>query len=182
MGDNAALGTGTVTFSGGRISSDSVTARALANKLAMSGTLILGDAVNTGTLAFSGDVALTADTVLTVASGVTLGGVVSGSFGLVKDGSGTLNLGGSNTFTGSLNVSGGFLTLSGGGALADSVILTLQSSGSLRLSDSEVIGGLAGAGSVDLQSNTLTVSGGADTVFRGAIDGAGAFTCSACSN
>ena len=50
-GNNAAFGTGLVSFSGGRISSDSSTNRTLGNAFAMSGALTLGDAVNNGVIA-----------------------------------------------------------------------------------------------------------------------------------
>jgi autotransporter-associated beta strand protein len=174
-GDNAALGMGTVTLSGGRISSDSATARTLANAFAMSGTLGLGDASNNGELILSGDGLLTGTTTLTVASAVDMSGALSGVHNLTKSGSAALTLSGVNTFSGALTVSYGALILNGGSALADSVALALASNGALNLLNSEVIGTLAGSGSVVLQSNTLTVSGGVDTNFAGAIQGAGAF-------
>jgi autotransporter-associated beta strand protein len=130
VGDNAALGTGTVTFSAGRISSDSATARSLANEFAMSGTLGLGDATNNGALTLSGNVALGGDTTLTVASAATISGVVSGAYSLTKAGVDELNLSGVNTFSGSTNVDAGILTLSGGSALINSMAVTVSACGS----------------------------------------------------
>jgi autotransporter-associated beta strand protein len=172
-GDNAALGTGTVSFSAGRISSDSATARTLANAFAMSGTLGLGEATNNGVLTLSGNVALGAATTLTVASAATLSGVVSGAYSLTKAGSDELTLSGVNTFSGTTNVDAGVLTLSGGGALINSMAVTVGASGTLKLASSEEIASLAGAGPVNLQGNVLSVSGAADTTFSGVMSGAG---------
>ena len=69
VGNNAAFGAGTVTFSGGKISSDGATGRTLANALGLSGSLALGDGTNNGALTFSGAAALSAATMLEVASG-----------------------------------------------------------------------------------------------------------------
>jgi autotransporter-associated beta strand protein len=162
-GNDAAFGTGLVSFSGGRISSDSVTARSLANEFAMTGALTLGDGTNNGALTLSGNAALSGNTTLTVASAATLSGIVSGTYNLVKDGSAELTLSGVNTFGGTTAVDGGMLTLVGGSALANSMAVTVGSGGSLRLATSEEIGTLAGAGAVLLEGNTLTLGGSAAT-------------------
>jgi autotransporter-associated beta strand protein len=64
VGNDAAFGTGSVTFSGGKISSNGTTARMVANALGLSGMLALGDGTNTGAMTFSGAAALSATTTL----------------------------------------------------------------------------------------------------------------------
>jgi autotransporter-associated beta strand protein len=172
-GDDAALGSGTVTFSGGRISSNSATARSLVNAFAMSGTLGLGDATNTGMLTLSGDVALGADTTLTVASAATLSGVLSGGYSLTKAGAAGLTLSGVNTFGGPTNVDAGMLTLSGGSALINSMAVAVSAGGTLKLASSEEIASLAGEGAVWLEGNTLTLGGTGSTTYGGVISGSG---------
>ena len=173
VGTDLALGTGTLTFTGGRLSSDSATNRTLGNALSLIGTLALGDATNNGALSLSGNATLTGATTLTVASAATLGGIVSGAFDLVKDGAADLTLAGANTFSGTTTVNGGTLTLAGGNALANSMAVTVNASGLLKLANSEEIATLAGAGAANLQANVLTVSGGTDTTFSGVLSGAG---------
>jgi autotransporter-associated beta strand protein len=174
VGNDTALGAGTVTFTGGTISSDSVNARTLANQFSMSGALGLGDAINTGTLTLSGNVALGANTTLTVASAAAISGIVSGAYNLVKEGTAELELSGVNTFGGTLAVNDGILTLSGGNALVNSMAVTVNAAGSLKVATDEQIASIAGAGLVNLQGSTLTLSGGTSTVFSGLITGAGA--------
>jgi fibronectin-binding autotransporter adhesin len=149
LGNNAAFGTGTVTFSGGKISSDGASARTLSNALGLSGSLALGDGTNTGALTLSGAATLSAATTLTVASGVTLSGIVSGAYDLTKAGAAELTLSGVNTFSGATVVDAGTLTLNGGSALANSMAVTVNASGTLKLASSEEIATLAGAGAVN---------------------------------
>jgi autotransporter-associated beta strand protein len=129
VGTDLALGTGTLTFTGGRLSSDSATDRTLGNALSLTGTLALGDATNNGALSLGGNATLTGATTLTLASAATLGGIVSGGFDLVKDGTAELTLSGANTFSGTTTVNGGTLTLAGGNALANSMAVTVNASG-----------------------------------------------------
>jgi autotransporter-associated beta strand protein len=57
LGNGSALGVGPITFTGGALSSDGTTARAVANAIVLnSSSTALGDAVNNGTLTFSGPV------------------------------------------------------------------------------------------------------------------------------
>jgi autotransporter-associated beta strand protein len=174
VGNSAALGTGIVTFSGGRISSDSGSARELANAFVMRGALGLGDAANSGLLTLSGNAALDGATTLTVASAVTLSGVMSGSYGLTKAGTEELTLSGVNTFSGPTNVEAGVLRLSGGNALINSMAVIVSAGGTLKLASNEEIASIAGFGAVNLQGNTLSVSGGVDATFSGMLSGAGA--------
>jgi autotransporter-associated beta strand protein len=111
-------------------------------------------------------------------------GVISGSGGLVKTGSGMLTLSGSNLFSGPATVAAGILRVTGGAALFNNVSLSMANTlgAALDLNDNnETIGALFGGGpiggNVTLGSGTLTV--GADhssSGFAGSISGSGGFT------
>lgn len=114
-------GTGnTLTINGGTIRSNATTARDLSGKypggITIGGNFTLGDATNNGALTFTNTMALGAATrTITVNSGVTFGGAISGSAGtgITKEGGGTLNLSGANTFTGPISLNGGILNIAG---------------------------------------------------------------------
>lgn len=55
VANSAALGTGTLVATGGRFSSDSGTARAIANDFSITGALTLGNSVNKGALTLNGE-------------------------------------------------------------------------------------------------------------------------------
>jgi autotransporter-associated beta strand protein len=92
---------------------------------------------------------------------------------LTKVGTGTLELSGTNTFTGPTAVNQGTLALTGGQALDDTTAVTIADAATLQLNDSERIGSLAGvAGAmIDLDVNTLTLGDASDTEFAGDITG-----------
>jgi autotransporter-associated beta strand protein len=171
LGGNAALGTGLLSLNGGALSSDSTTSRSLANAVAMSGTIGLGSALNSGSLMFTGAVSLVSAATLNLASAVTLSGVVSGGFGLSKAGAGELTLAAANTFLGNLSVSAGTLSLAGGAAVPNAASVSVVDAGTLRLVVSEEFGSLAGNGLVNLQGGTLTLSGSNAGSFSGVIAG-----------
>jgi autotransporter-associated beta strand protein len=109
IGNASALGTGTVTMTGGKLSSSSGTGYGLANALTLNGTMTLGDATNNGVNTFSGTLTVSGASTLTAATAIGF----YGSF----QGSGNLSLGGNNFFfTGaSSNTYSGALTLTSGG-------------------------------------------------------------------
>ena len=113
---NSAIGTGTFTINGGTIDNTSGSTVTLGtnNAMAWNGDFTFGGAnnLNLGT----GDVTLSATrTTTTQGSGMlVVGGVISGAgFGLNKSGTGTLELSGQSTFTGTTNVNEGVLRLTG---------------------------------------------------------------------
>ena len=121
IGNSASLGTGTVTFNGGILSSWTAAAYTLSNAVAFTGNGTIGNNLGTGTLTFSNTVNLggaTRTLTAQVASAV-FNGVVSNG-GINKAGAATLTLGNiANTYTGVTQVQGGTLSvakLANGGA------------------------------------------------------------------
>ena len=142
----------------------------------------LGTTAATTTLAndfsFAPTATKTIDLFATSGNSLTLNGVVSGSgdFSVGATGSGTVVLGGNNTFTGALSISAGILRLGNDGALNSATPAALSmSGGTLRLNGHSVtVSGLSGAaGTIDngvAGTATLTVSRatGSDT-FSGVL-------------
>ncbi len=102
--------------------------------------------------------------------------------GLTKAGLGTMELSGTNTYTGDTNVNAGTLELSGGSAIADTghVQMADVAGATLHLNANETIGSLAGGGTtggnVDLDTFTLTTGDAGNDTYSGGISGTGAFT------
>ncbi len=137
-------------------------------------TLNLNNAAQTvGTLLGSGGtINLAAGHTLTTStsSSSNFFGIIAGAGALVKDGTGTLNLGGSaNTYSGGTTVKGGLILIDGDSALGAGTV-TLNGGG-LR----------PGWGFTGLRDVTLGVNGGtfdtpADFIYASVLSGAGAFT------
>ena len=127
-------------------------------------------------------VSLAGSVTINVASGAsgTLNGNISdgsSSGGFTLTGPGSLQLNGTNSFTGPVTVSAGTLIVGSAAALPASAAVTVDSGATLQLNTSAEAGSLAGAGAVNLGANTLTV--GADnssTTFSGSFIGAGGLT------
>jgi autotransporter-associated beta strand protein len=110
----------------------------------------------------------------------TYAGVLSGTGGLTKAGTGTMTLTGTNTYTGATTVNAGTLTASGGTAIEDTsaVVLANTAGATFNLANSETVGSLAGGGAtggnVTLGANVLTTGGNnSTTTYAGAISGTG---------
>ena len=157
-GNDSAFSSGDVTLSGGTLSSDSATARALSNNLILGADVTLGDGTNTGALTISGTVGLGAATrTITTASNVTFSGVLSNG-GLIKTGDGTLTLTGSNTYASGTTVSAGTLvgnSTSLQGGIVNNATITFN-----QTSAGTYAGAMSGSGSLTKTGNgTLTLSG-----------------------
>ncbi len=122
----------------------------------------------------NGNVTLGATRNVTVSgSTLTVGGVISGtSFGITKNGAGTLTLNGANTYTGDTTVSGGTLALGSSGSIANSTN-TIVASGAkfdvsaatYTLGASRTLGGSGNInGSVTDSSTSTILPGGSGTV------------------
>lgn len=118
----------------------------------------------------------------TISDAFTFGGVIqdgSAPMALTKVGPGTQVLTAGNTYTGPTTVTAGTLSLSGGGALADSAPVSISTGATFNISGisgaSEKVGALTGsAGSIiELGSKTLEAGIASDTTFGGVINGAG---------
>ena len=156
---------------------------------ASSGALIFngGTLQNTGSFSSARSVVLgTGGGTLQTNADLTLSGDISGSGGIEKTGAGTLILSGDNSYLGATTIQNGVLAVEGGLATPDESAVTVGSSGTYRVTDSEVIGSLAGTGSVIIGSGATLITGFNDqsSIFAGSfsgagsleIDGAGTFT------
>ncbi len=142
-----ALGSGTLTISGGILGNTS----GLAITLSTSGLEKWnGDFAFAGTNNLNlgaGSVTLGSNRTVTVLSNnLTVGGAISGGFRLTKAGAGTLVLAGSDTYTGGTTVTGGLLDFATLSAIP------------------------TGAGSVTIQSGGAVLVGGAHTTVMGWLD------------
>jgi autotransporter-associated beta strand protein len=150
-----------------------------------------GLSLNVGTL--SGDAGALAwlypNSVLTInqTSDATFAGTITdNTFGsVVKTGTGTLTLSGSNTYQGATIVNAGALSLAANNAIASSVSVTLANTANVALNINgttqtigTLIGGGATGGNVNLGSGggALTVSQKTFSDYTGAIGGTGSFT------
>ena len=134
----------------------------------------------------------TATTRFDMQAGV-VSGTLRGAASLVKSGTGSVTLAGSNTYTGATTVDAGTLDVSGriasnvvtinggslvvqGGALPATAAVTLGAPGTLALGGPQTIGSLAGAGTVTLGTHTLTTGDAGSSNFSGVLSGAGGLT------
>lgn len=163
IGNDSALGTGSLTLNGGTLSSDSISARTPAStSLSIGGNVTLGDAVNTGALSFSGPVDLGAGArQLTTESAVTLAGSISNG-SLAKAGAAPLTLTGSNSY-GATTISAGVLNVGDGGASGSLGTGNVGNDGSLVVNRSgslSIPGVISGTGSLDINGGgTVTLTG-----------------------
>jgi len=136
--------------------------------------------VELGALGGSGNIALGAQT-LTVGgndASTTYSGILSGTGGLTKEGTGTFTLSGQNTHTGSTTIDEGVIQLGDERALLHSTVVLNVDNGLTFGSLTDVtLGGLSGTG--DLNPSLFRLEAGnndGDATYLGDITKAGAFT------
>lgn len=144
-----------------------------------------------GTLQATGTVSLAATHGITLTAGggggtidtqgnaVTVSGVIAGtgSDPLTKAGTGTLTLGGANTYVGATNVNAGTLAFSASNSLNNASLLTIASGATVSLAGfSQSVGALAGAGTLAMGTGgSLTLTSGSG-LFSGSFTGSGSLT------
>lgn len=145
------LGSGALTATGNSTLANSQ-ALALSNRLNVDGNLTLNTLNSLDTL--------------------TLGGQIFGSGNLIKDGFGELVVVGSNSFSGTLDILNGAVTLLGGTALGTLTSANIDSGATLNLFGNTQIGSLTGTGTTTL-SSTLSLGNDLDSVYAGVLSGQG---------
>ena len=100
----------------------------------------------------------------------------SGTGGLTKSGVGTVVLTGSSSYSGNTQVNSGTLTVGNSVALQNSTVVI--STGTLGFAvSSATLGGLSGAGNVNLAGGTVSIgNNNASTTYTGILSGAGGLT------
>jgi len=83
----------------------------------------------------------------------TYAGSFIGAGSLVKAGAGTLNLTGSNSFTGGLIVAAGTLDTTGGGTLADTLAIAVDNGAALVMGTADVVGSITNGGTLTATAN-----------------------------
>ncbi len=176
-------GSGTVTLNLGVFNLGSASVLATAAPVVVNAPAELnlnGFSLTIGSLAGSGNVVLDTSTLATggANTSTTFSGVLRGSGGLIKQGTGTLILSGANTYTGPTTINQGTLQLGAAERLADSTAVTVAGGAVFNLNSfNETVGSLAGAGSVVLGNGTLTTGGdNTSTAFSGVLSGSGGLT------
>lgn len=179
-----AVGTNTpLKFEGGTLSSGDTTARSFGsgNAVSLDGNVSFGDATNNGKLTFAGASTLTGNRQLALASDVEFSGAIGEDISgraLTKSGSGLLTLSGTNTFTGNTTISGGTLSLTGSGSIAESAVINVQSGSKFNVTGitaAATIGAstaqtLKGLGTVEIGAKILNI-GANGTLAPGASPG-----------
>jgi autotransporter-associated beta strand protein len=182
LNNNTALGAGslsTLTIISGTLDVTNGSTITLTNNYTQSWNgdfafLGTNGSLNMGT----GAVTMNASRTVTVSNGtLTVGGAIGGStFGLTKNGSGTLVLSGANTYNGTTTVNNGTLTLGAADRIADTSNLNVAG-GTFNLGGfNETLGSITGSGNITLGAGTLTTNSTSNTTFSGLISGTGGLT------
>ncbi|WP_271611410.1 autotransporter domain-containing protein [Bradyrhizobium sp. CCBAU 21360] len=131
-----------------------------------------------GSIEGAGNYVLGANTLTTgsLNTSTQVDGIISGTGGLTKVGTGTLTLAGTNTYAGATTISAGTLAISGFGSISSSSVVTVDTTFDISASavPFNAITTLAGtsSGVVNMGSNGLVITNGS-TEFAGVIQGTG---------
>ncbi|MFZ2540654.1 MAG: autotransporter-associated beta strand repeat-containing protein, partial [Gallionella sp.] len=163
------INAGSLSVNGTAIADLSAVTMSSVATLALTGNEIIGS------LAGGGNVTLGAFTITAGGdnTSTTYSGVISGTGGVTKAGTGTWALSGANTYTGATTILAGSLLT--GTLLTDTPLaVTVSTGASVYLGANTSIGSLAGGGNVSLGAYTMTAGGdNISTIFSGVISGTG---------
>ncbi|WP_262589717.1 autotransporter-associated beta strand repeat-containing protein [Candidatus Pelagibacter communis] len=176
-GNNDAFGTGAITMTGGKFYTSDASDFTIDENLNLQGSITLGNSGDSNTITFSGTNTLTGNTTASIDSAVSMAAIDDGSntYNLIKSGSGTLTLTGSNGYDGTTTISAGTLTVTG--TLDNNTAVTVSSGATYDVDASDTISSLAGAGTIDIASSqTLTAGDSNDKTLSGVISGSGSLT------
>lgn len=125
-----------------------------------------------GSLASAGEVSLSSTTLTTGdATDTTVSGSIYGGGGsLVKQGTGTMVLSGTNLYTGTTTVSAGTLRLAGGAAIVDTGDVTVNNTAVLNVAATETINSLTNTGTVTIDDGQTLSMGVIDNNVGGIIN------------
>lgn len=131
-----------------------------------------------GSLAGAGDVQLGSATLTIGAndSDTSFSGVISGTGGTVKSGSGNMTISSEQTYTGGTHIQGGTITQATDNVLYDTSVLTINSGTIFDVNDLTArANSVQGSGTLDIGSGTFNYTGqdDADYTFAGNITGSG---------
>jgi autotransporter-associated beta strand protein len=139
------------------------------------GTLEVGDATTNGSII--GNVADAGTLEFNRSDTVSFGGTISGKGNLTQLGVGETILTETNSYTGTTTITYGTLALSGSGSIASSSSMVANGVFDISATSGASVQSLAGSGTVQLGSETLTVTNASGT-FSGVIAGDGGLTVS----
>jgi autotransporter-associated beta strand protein len=107
------------------------------------------------------------------ANSTSFAGVISGSGGFTKAGTGTLTLSGANTYSGTTQINGGILSSNNSNVFSPNSVVSIAAGATLDLGTlfDQTIAGLSGAGSVNMGVAQLTVNQAGATTYSGVISG-----------
>lgn len=168
-----ASGTGSVTMRADADNSGAGAVALNAGIVTAGGTVTLSGATMSSNAAGAINSAGGAVNLSTSTGTSTLSGVISGAgTSINKNGAGTVNLTGANTYTGATNINQGTLGVSGG-AIPNASAVNVAAGATFSVNAADIIGSLAGAGNVILTGNLTTGGDNTSTTFSGVMSGAG---------
>jgi autotransporter-associated beta strand protein len=188
INSTTALGTGTLTITGGTLDNTSGSSITLSNNNAQNWNSDFSFAGTNDLNLGTGAVAMDASRTVTISNGnLTVGGVIAGSgFGLTKSGSGTLTLNGNNTYSGGTTINAGAVVIGHAGGLATSGNVTftgggLQYGNGITTDISSRIKNSTSAILLNTNGNDLIFSGVVDSTNAGGLikNGSGTLTLTA---